>query len=204
MGGTWTDVLYGDGWDITQTVTHRTDKYTEVKKGYVRVEPAGPGSSHNIWTYKVLKDRATGKEFAVVSFHLEHRKGTEFDKAREKQCKSGIPQIQKAVGSVPIIFTGDANSAKEDTYDGPGRAFKALGYTDVEDTSAVGVNIEYDSYNGLEVKPRKNKRQIDRVFVKTSQIEAKRRLVLIDLIGSQYHTPFGSDHWAVVVDLVIK
>ena len=206
LGGSWKDVLYGDGWDITQTVTHRSDVYNEVSKGYIQVTPEGLKGSHCTWTYKVLQDKATSKKFVVVSMHLEHRIGTAYDKAREKQCLSGIPKIEKIAAGLPIIYMGDANGAKEDAYDGPGKAFKAKGYTDVEDTTAVGVNIAHDSYNGLstDAKKKQNARQIDRVWINQKQITASRRVVVINIKNDQYVTPFGSDHWAVAVDLTIK
>lgn len=171
----WDNVLHGDdAGDITQAVHFYKKRHVLLSEGKFTTA----GTTHNVATWAILQHKTAGTVFMVVSNHLEWRargttKASQYDLTREQQADA---LIEKAtilakkyrttykVADIPIVFVGDFNSDRDDVYDGPGRAFKAAGYIDVEDTTAVksGPETTINSMDKTKVKGRR----LDRIFVK--------------------------------------
>src|SRR5690606_15381211 len=68
------------------------------------------------------------------------------------------------VPAVPIVFSGDFNSDRDDFYDGPGRAMEAAGYADAA-SLATSITGPSTTLNGMDPK-KTTGRTVDRVFVR--------------------------------------
>ncbi len=193
------------GGDITQTVTYAADRFKRAAAGEVQFSPSGPGSSHDSAPWVRLEDMDTGIAFGVVSLHLLAGSGAANAKLRGQQVANLVPTVRaipELVG-LPVIYVGDHNQARETDGDPVGKAYAALGLTDVEATSCAGVNVDYDSYNGLKTIPPRHSRQLDRAFIDLKQVTPRRRTVLVTLKSGKYPTPFGSDHQGVEFEFTI-
>jgi hypothetical protein len=206
LGSTWESHLFGDGWDISQSINVDTAIFEVVEHGFVTMTPAGPGGSHNIAPWALLRHRASGISHYEVSLHLIAGSGKALSRRREAQVHTLVPQMDHVADGLPVIYAGDMNDARGQAYDGVGKAFRSFGYTDVEATDCEGVNAEWPSYNDLNLKPRKSGLQLDRCFIRTSQVTARRRKVLVPLRHGRISVPKGwpSDHWAVLYDLTVR
>lgn len=206
LGSTWESHLYGDGWDISQSINVDTSVFEVTDHGFVAMTPAGPGGSHNIAPWARLRHRASGIAHYEVSLHLIAGTGKTLSRQREAQVHTLVPQVEHLANGLPVIYAGDMNDARGQAYDGVGRAFASFSYTDVEATDCAAVNAEWPSYNALNPKPRKTGLQLDRCFIKTSQVTARRRTVLVPLEHGKISVPKGwpSDHWAVQYDLTVR
>lgn len=175
MGSNWANVLHGDNaGDITNAIQFYKARRTLLTEGKFTTA----GTTHNVATWAILKDKRTGVVFMTVSDHLEHRargtsKASKYDLLREQQADALIAKatviakkyrVTYKVADIPIVFVGDFNSDKDDAYDGPGRAFVSAGYIDVQN-AAKAVNGPATTVNGMS-KTKTSGRRLDRVFVK--------------------------------------
>ena len=210
LGGRWEHYRKGDafkGGDITQTVTWRDG--TPLKRtagGEVTFSPSGPGSSHDSAPWVRLEDVATGIAFGVVSLHLIAGSGATKARQRGAQVTDLVPKVRAVpeLKGLPVLYVGDVNQALETDGDPVGKAFAAFGLTDVEATPCPVVNPDVDSYNGLSATVRRNRRQIDRMFVDLKLVTPRRRTIVVTLVAGKHRTPFGSDHQPVEFELTIK
>ncbi|MCW2748988.1 MAG: hypothetical protein JWR83_98, partial [Aeromicrobium sp.] len=206
LGSTWESHLFGDGWDISQSINVDTAIFEVVEHGFVTMTPAGPGGSHNIAPWALLRHRESGIAHYAVSLHLIAGSGKAIARQREAQIHTLVPQMDHIAGGLPVIYAGDMNDARGQAFDGVGRAFASFDYTDVEATDCAAEHPEWPSYNDLNPKPRKSGLQLDRCFIRTSQVTARRRKVLVPLEHGKISVPKGwpSDHWAVLYDLTVR
>lgn len=206
LGSTWESHVFGDGWDISQSINVDTAIFDVVERGTVTMTPSGPGGSHNIAPWALLRHRESGIGHYEVSLHLIAGPGKPFSLRREAQVRGLVPQLDQIAKGLPVIYVGDMNDARDQAFDGVGKAFSSFGYTDLEATDCAAVNPEWPSYNALNPKPRKTGLQLDRCFIRTTQVKARRRKVLVPLEHGKISVPRGwpSDHWAVLYDLTVK
>jgi hypothetical protein len=206
LGSKWESHLFGDGFDISQSINVDTAIFEVVDLGFVTMTPAGPGNSHNIAPWALLRHRDSGIAHYEVSLHLIAGSGKATSRHREAQIHTLVPQLDHIAGGLPVIYAGDMNDARGQAFDGVGKAFTSFDYTDVEATDCEAINPEWPSYNDLKAKPHKSGLQLDRCFIRTSQVTARRRKVLVPLENGKISVPKGwpSDHWAVLYDLTVR
>ncbi|CAN5137946.1 hypothetical protein BH09ACT10_BH09ACT10_02030 [soil metagenome] len=153
------------------------------------------------WT--IVTSKKTGKSFFVVSAHTIAKIGKTYDRERARQVTSLIRQVKKAnTESLPVVYLGDFNSGSHFSYDGPGKVFRKTGFVDSFTRARKKVRSSYDTFNGFELKPRRNGYQIDHVYV-TPKVKVLRWENVIRLSGKKYARPLPSDHNPVKVTLSI-
>ena len=112
------EMAYRDNFVLSEgcPIFYRTDKFELIDSGSFwlsetpEVMSKDWGSEHyRICVYVILKEIATGKEFAVFNTHLDHTS----DEARINGIKVVLDKIAE-FGDIPAILMGDMN-AKEDT-----------------------------------------------------------------------------------------
>lgn len=202
-GGEWSDWLEGDYWDISQANIWNTRTHRRVDAGAFDVRPAGPGSSHDRWGWVELEHIETKIRHLEFAVHAIAGTGESYSKQREAQFVDGFTQAEKIrlnKGGIAALVSGDTNNAIGDPYDGPGRAALRKGWLDAELSPCPGVNVQWQSSNGLDANRAQNKRQIDRTFAR-GPIEFLERRVGVPLKSGRISLPAGiwpSDHWPVI------
>ncbi|CAN5332785.1 hypothetical protein BH09ACT10_BH09ACT10_23870 [soil metagenome] len=205
----------------------KSSRFTQLRSGWISMagrtlytkngqdptplaEPAAPVTKYAAWSE--LQDKATRTTFLFVDPHLESGKGKERDELRYAQAKELIAKANAAnTGRLPMVFAGDFNSNADNAnqtkfdggFDGPRKAFLENGYSDAFDISSVKVNTKYNSGNqGDALDPPTGSDHIDKFFVSRG-VKVARWESVIRLNGSDYVSPFGSDHNPIRVSLTI-
>ena len=118
MDGYDSEMAYRDDFILSEgcPIFYRSDRFEKVESGSFwlsetpEVMSKDWGSEHyRICVYVVLRDRTTGKEFAVFNTHLDHTS----DLARINGIKVVLDKIA-ALGDLPAYLMGDLN-AKENS-----------------------------------------------------------------------------------------
>lgn len=134
-------------------------------------------------TWALMHDKVTGKQFAMLNTHLDHRG----EEAREQSIALIVNKIKELVPEgVPVLLTGDFNSTTDSEIYAP---LKAV----TEDAREVAAESDRrGTFNGW----GKASSVIDHIFVRG--VEVNRFKVLCD---KNYGAPYISDHYPVVADV---
>lgn len=134
-------------------------------------------------TWALMHDKATGKQFAMLNTHLDHRG----EEAREQSIVLIVNKIKELVPEgVPILLTGDFNSTTDSEIYAP---LKAV----ADDAREVAAESDRrGTFNGW----GKASSVIDHIFVRG--VEVDRFKVLCD---KNYGAAYISDHYPVVADV---
>ncbi len=158
--------------------------------------------------YAEFEDRRTGKNFFVISVHLDERhsgslgKEKALDALRAAQARAVYNRVKSLAGSKPILFGGDINSWR--TKRGSHAPFNALKSRGFHDSTAAASRIDarYPTVNHWKrvLKANAPGRQValDVVMVKGAKRFRKYENVMKVVDSSR-----PSDHNMVVSDLVI-
>src|SRR5215217_5759441 len=190
-----------DGKDAGEhsSVFYRKDKFKLLNKGdfWLSETPDKPGKGwdakccNRICSWVYLQDINTGKKFYFFNAHFDH----EGKIARVESGRLIVKKISEIAGAAPAIFTGDLNGGQKSewylTLANSGMLTNT--YTQVKEPYAnnSSFNAWGKSVDGNEI--------IDHVFV-TKAFTAKRWGLLTDT----YHGKFVSDHFPVLVDVMLK
>ena len=112
------------------------------------------GKSHRrSAAYAEFEDRSTGKNFFVISVHLDHRHSDNLnqeqalDTLRAAQVRAVYDKVNSLAGSKPILLGGDINSWH--TKRGSHAPFNALKSSGFDDATAAPIltNAQYPTVN---------------------------------------------------------
>lgn len=155
--------------------------------------------------YAKFADRRTGKQFWVVSVHLDHRHGSKakdakYSRLRVAQTAAAVGRLTRASRGLPIMFGGDINSWSTDrSRYAPHRYLVSKGFRD--SVSAPGrINHLYPTVNHWRktLKKTKNGVRLDVVMVKGARAFTRWENKMNRVDGAR-----PSDHNMVVADVVI-
>lgn len=122
------------------------------------LRPSDPSSLTRFAGLAQFRDKATGKEFIVVSAHLDRRHTgtaadqTSFDQLRAAQVQAILTGVAaRNPKHLRVIVAGDFNSWQNDRYGDSGHdLLVARGFSDSY-VSALRIRGQYGTYNGLAV-----------------------------------------------------
>lgn len=134
-------------------------------------------------TWARLRDRASGKEFAVMNTHLDHIGQV----AREQSIRLLMQRMGELMGEgMPVVMTGDFNSTTDQPIYAP---LKAV----MQDAREVApASDPRSTFNGW----GRGSGVIDHIFVRG--VEVDRFEVLCD---KNYGAPYISDHYPVAAEI---
>ena len=134
-------------------------------------------------TWARLRDRASGKEFALMNTHLDHVGQL----ARENSIRLLMQRMAELVGDdIPVVMTGDFNSTTDQPIYAPLKAA-------MQDAREVAtVSDPRPTFNGW----GRGNSVIDHIFVRG--VEVDRFEVLCD---KNYGAPYISDHYPVAAEI---
>jgi endonuclease/exonuclease/phosphatase family metal-dependent hydrolase len=158
--------------------------------------------------YAEFEDRRTGRNFFVVSVHLDERhsgslsKERAFDALRAAQTRAVYNRVKSLAGSKPILFGGDINSWRTKLGShAPFNTLKSRGFYDSTGASNR-IDARYPTVNHWKriLKANANGRQValDVVMAKGAKRFNKYENVMKVVDSSR-----PSDHNMVVSDLVL-
>lgn len=139
-----------------------------------------------------LEDKATGKQFRVLSIHLDHVS----QEAREHQIGVVLKEASQYTGSMPQILCGDFNSRPNNPI--IATMMKEAGWTDVYHT----LHGQYEAFTthrfiGREYHPKKTPVQIDYIFTHGGKWKIRDAHFVKDDVNGKY----PSDHFFLVATL---
>ena len=143
-----------------------------------------------IVTWVLLKDKATGKEFAFLNTHFDHIGPV----ARRESAKLLLSKVTEIAGNRPAIITGDFNSSPDS------EVIKILTNTEgngyLTDSRAVAPEVTGPvwTFHGFGTVPLESRTIIDYIFVK-NKVSVKQVSIISEMQGKTYL----SDHNPVMV-----
>ena len=158
--------------------------------------------------YAEFEDRGTGKNFFVISVHLDDRhsgslgKERSLDNLRAAQTRAVYNRVKSRAGSKPILFGGDINSwrTKRGSH-APFNALKNRGFRDSTGASSR-IDAKYPTVNHWKrtLKANAKGRQVALDVVMVKGVKSFRKYEnVMKVVDSRR----PSDHNMVVSDLVI-
>ena len=199
----WTGVGRDDGQTKGEyaPIFYRKDRFALEKKGtfWLSETPDVVGSKSwdaalpRIATWGVFRDVNSGHELFVINTHFDHR-GKE---ARRQSAKLLIERIVALSGKLPVILTGDFNSAESSSAIQTLTADERLKLTNSERISKephVGGAVSFNGFG----KEESEDKVIDFVLVGPG-VEVKSHGFFRIVEDGLY----VSDHWPVVSQLVV-
>lgn len=186
-------------------------KYTVKRSGWMTLNSSS--GKYAVWAE--FQDRLTGGRFIVADAHTTPYKGKALDDIRYKETSvliSGIKRIN--TGLLPVVYAGDYNSNPSNAnqsrypggYDAPRKRFAIAAAPDTADITPTAKRFNYDwnSANQATNPPLRgpNASHVDHIYVSPG-IGSARWQVLIEVNGSNYATPFASDHNPVMATVTI-
>lgn len=138
---------------------------------------------HRTCTWARLRDKASGKEFALMNTHLDHIGKV----AREQSIRLLMQRMAELVGAdTPVVMTGDFNSTTDQEIYSPLKA-------SMQDAREVATRSDRRStFNGW----GRGSGVIDHIFVRGAKVD--RFEVLCD---KNYGAPYISDHYPVAAEI---
>ncbi|MBO7342605.1 MAG: endonuclease/exonuclease/phosphatase family protein [Alistipes sp.] len=134
-------------------------------------------------TWALMRDKATGKPFAMLNTHLDHRG----EEAREQSIVLIVNRIKELIPEgTPLLLTGDFNSTTDSEIYAPLKAVMKDAREEAAESDRRG------TFNGW----GKASSVIDHIFCRG--VEVDRFKVLCD---KNYGAPYISDHYPVVADV---
>jgi endonuclease/exonuclease/phosphatase family metal-dependent hydrolase len=178
-------------------IFYKKEKFIIIDSGdfWLSEHPGQPGfgwdaRNNRICSWLKMKDKASKKSFFVFNVHYDHRGVM----ARKESSKLILQKIKEIAGTQSVIFTGDFNGNNQSewyvTVNTSGLLKDALTLVDRP-------YINNGSFNSFKTGNPSND-IIDHIFV-TKQFSVKRYGILTDT----YHGKFPSDHYPVLVELVL-
>ena len=181
------------------SIFYRKDKFKLLKKGdfWLSAHPDQPGLGwdatccNRICTWIYLQDLRTGKKFYYFNAHFDHQGVV----ARVESSKLILSKIKEIAGNTPAIFTGDLNG------DHTSDSYQILAKSDLLTDTYHQVEHPYQNNSSFNAfgADMKGFAVIDHVFV-TKGFTASRWGILTDT----YHGKYPSDHFPVLVDVMLK
>lgn len=143
-------------------------------------------------TWIRFRDRKTNRQFYHINTHLDHQSS----EAREKSARLIRDKATTFDTELPIILTGDFNTG---TDSGP---YKLLvnegGFTDTWNTAERNVNKALGTFNNFK-DGTGGKVRIDWILIR-----GKASVKMIKIADDTYDGQFPSDHFPVIVDLILQ
>lgn len=138
---------------------------------------------HRTCTWARLRDKASGKKFALMNTHLDHIGKV----AREQSIRLLMQRMAELVGAdTPVVMTGDFNSTTDQEIYSPLKA-------SMQDAREVATRSDRRStFNGW----GRGSGVIDHIFVRGAKVD--RFEVLCD---KNYGAPYISDHYPVAAEI---
>ena len=181
------------------TIFYRKDKFRLLNKGdfWLSETPDVPGKGwdatccNRICSWVYLQEIKTGRKFYYFNAHFDHQGKI----ARIESSKLIVKKIREIAKGVPAIFTGDLNGGQTSDW------YLTLANSGLLTDSYKQVKSPYvnnSSFNGWG-KDFNGYEIIDHLFV-TKAFTAERWGILTDT----YQGKFVSDHFPVLVDVVMK
>jgi endonuclease/exonuclease/phosphatase family metal-dependent hydrolase len=146
---------------------------------------------HRICTWASLEDLETQRQFFVFNTHFDHQGIL----ARKESSKLVIRKMKEIAGNSPVIFMGDLNGDRSSEW------YRRIEETEMLMDTYHHAGIVYapnGSFNGFG-RSTASKRVIDHVFI-TRHFRALKWGILTDT----YHGRFPSDHFPVMVKLILR
>lgn len=170
-------------------IFYRKDEVKLLDKGtfWLSVTPDTPskgwdGQCFRTCTWTLFECKDTGKQFAMLNTHLDHRGKV----AQEEGMKTIVKRIGELVPeNVPVFLSGDFNTRTDNPIYEP---LKAI----MTDSRELATETDHrGTYTGWRV--RENPVVVDHIFVRGAEVD--RFQVLCD---KNYGAPYISDHYPVM------
>lgn len=143
-----------------------------------------------------LRDRRSGREFRVLSVHLDHIS----QEARLAQIGVVLDEAGQYPDALPQILAGDLNSKPRNEV---ARKITDAGWTDAflstNDASAAE-QVSCHHFKGDAYRPKGKPGHIDYIYLRGAGIHALSSALVKDAVGGKY----PSDHYFLAADLVIE
>jgi len=180
-------------------VFYNASKYKVLKTGnfWLSETPDKPSMGwdgtccHRMCTWVHFEDVSSRKRFYVFNTHFDHQAVV----ARKESAKLIISKINEIAGSNPAVLTGDFNGGHDSEW------YQTLKQSDLLSDTYHQVDQPYalnGSFNGFGGRTE-SKNIIDHVFV-TKHFKTLKWGLLTDT----YHGKFPSDHFPIVVELMLE
>lgn len=143
-----------------------------------------------------LRDRRSGREFRVLSLHLDHIS----HEARLAQVRAVEEETSQYLAGVPQVLAGDFNSRPSNPVAG---VLVGAGWVDafVEANGEDAEHMSFHRFEGDAYKPKKGTPgRIDYIFLKGTGIRVVSSALVKDCVGGKY----PSDHYFLTADIVIE
>ncbi len=175
-------------------VFYRKDKFELIDSGtfWLSETPEVPSKSWNtacirICTWTVLCEKETGKRFAAVNTHLDHRS----EEARVNGIKLVVQKLA-SFGDMPVFCTGDFNTYEDS------EAYRIITSDFMADSKYVTEDTDTGcTYTGFDPEAEKEHSPIDFIFVKKDCVKVNSYKIIRDLIDGR----LPSDHYPVVSEV---
>lgn len=172
---------------------------------------AGDGAKYRrAAAYARFRDRRTGRQFYVVSAHLDNR----HSKSRAKEGKYNLLRARQAAAvaghlarinraGLPVVFGGDINAWQTDRgrY-APHRALVARGYRDAVSASRR-INFAYPTINHWRTTLKRSKSRYGGARLDVVMVKGARSFRRYENVMAVVDNERPSDHNLVVADLVL-
>lgn len=133
-------------------------------------------------TWALMHDKATGKQFAMLNTHLDHR-GEEARREGMRLIADRVAELQN--DGLRVVVTADFNATTDE------EIFAPL-YAVADDARVVAAESDLGTtYNGW----GKSASQIDHIFCCGYDVES------FTVLDGDYGVPYISDHYPVVAEL---
>lgn len=179
-------------------VFYRKDRFQLLRSGtfWLSENPNAVGikgwdaAIERIVTWAVLKDKATGKEFAFVNTHFDHIGQV----ARRESAKLLLAKVDEIANGMPVIVSGDLNSTPDS------EVIKILTDANTDnhltDSRSIAAEILGPSwtFHGFGTVPVESRTIIDYIFIK-NKVSVQQVSVISEMQGKIYL----SDHNPVLV-----
>jgi hypothetical protein len=158
--------------------------------------------------WQVLRHRGTGREFLVVSTHLNSLTGASYDTVRRAQTQTLVDRARALAagrGGLPIVYAGDFGSVKMSWHlnDTPGAVMRSTRAADAWNVAQSVVNGRYSSVNQYKRTPPVGIGSYDRIFGSPG-VAIRRWDQLLTLSSGKFVGTIPSDHNPVLADLTLR
>lgn len=190
-----------DGKDAGEhsAIFYKKDKFSLLKYGdfWLSQTPDTPSLGwdatccNRICSWVQLQDKKSGKKFYVFNTHYDYQR----DLARNESSKLVLARIRSIAGKSPVIFMGDLNGSNQTEW------YKAIAHsallkdTYLKAAHPYAFNPSFQDFG----KQIADTDIIDHIFV-TGDFSVYRWGILSDT----YHGKYPSDHFPILVKLVLK
>jgi hypothetical protein len=158
--------------------------------------------------WQVLSHRGTGREFLVVSTHLNTLTGATYDAVRRTQTQNVVDRARALAtgrGGIPIVYGGDFGSVKMSWHpdDTPGAVMRSTRAADAWNVAQTVVNGRYSSVNQYKRVPVVDAGSYDRIFGSPG-VAIRRWDQLLTLSAGKFVGTIPSDHNPVIADITLR